>query len=235
MGSPNKRFMQSIGLASGDDSNDEMRSKVHDLCEHVFSEYEISYDSKEASEVDDGYCCKYYFKWQGKKFVLIANLTYSQGHLRASIWSNPTTQFYTVLCSSEVHRYYPMQVYMTEQMEDFLLNKYSESSSVEASPKKEKKKLTKKEEEQENRAVIRKLKWIAVAVLVFCGWFVYNDRAEESVVQKCFNNHIAQFCYDKCVAEEGSPHCKRIFGQVIKKRILAGKTETDLKKELGIK
>lgn len=35
MGSPTKRLMQTYGLASGDDSNDEMKSKAQDLCQAV--------------------------------------------------------------------------------------------------------------------------------------------------------------------------------------------------------
>lgn len=119
-----KRFLQSIGLASSDDSIAEMKSKAQDLCESVLKEYGLKYRKKEKKITEGVQTYYYYFRWQDKKFVLIANVTFSLGHMTASIWSDPTTKFYKVLGSSELKRFYPLKVYMMDQMEQFLSGDY---------------------------------------------------------------------------------------------------------------
>lgn len=119
-----KRFLQSIGLASDEDSIEEMKSKAQDLCESVLKEYGLKYRKKQKKMDEDGHAYYYHFKWQGKKFVLLANVTFSLKHIRVSIWSDPTTKFYKVLGSSELKRYYPLKVYMMDQMEQFLSGDY---------------------------------------------------------------------------------------------------------------
>lgn len=119
--SSNKLFFQSIGLASdANDSTEELKNKVQDLCEFVLTEYELDFD-KLGKETSDAHTFYYDFDWQEKSFQIIASIQIPNRYLTASIWNPDNTKFYSVLCAGQLSNFYALRDHATKQMEKFLL------------------------------------------------------------------------------------------------------------------
>lgn len=115
-----KKFLQSIGFADDSHESDhELKEKAQDICQFVLKEFDLKY-RKQDRKLTNGHSYNYHFKWQDKKFVMIAALHLESRHLTVSIWNESNTKFYKVLGSSELKNYYPLRAHMMDQMEQFL-------------------------------------------------------------------------------------------------------------------